>query len=296
MKDMGEASYVLGIKITRDRDAKTLYLDQQNYLDKIFKRFNMQDCKPVSTPVCKGMMLSKNMCPVHKQDIIDMQNVPYAQAVGSLMYAMTSTRPDICHAVGLVSRYQSNPGKQHWTAVKRIIRYLKGTQGMKLCFGLNDLDLVCYCDADFAGDLDDRKSTSGNIILFGGTAVSWLSKKQSCVAKSTMEAEYISCSTTVSTAVWAKRFIDNLNIGIPKEHVNVFCDNKSAIFLIKSGANSSKGKHIDVKYHYVQDIVEKGEVEVDYIPSEEMVADPMTKGLSLEKFREHVTTMGLQNI
>ncbi|MBT0984615.1 Ty1/Copia family ribonuclease HI, partial [Salmonella enterica subsp. enterica serovar Typhimurium] len=100
----------------------------------------------------------------------------------------------------------------------------------------------------------------------------------------------------VSTAIWVKGFIDNLNIGIPKELVNVFCDNKSAIFMIKSGANSSKGKHIDIKYHYIQDIVERGEVKVDYIPSEEMVADPMTKGLSLEKFREHVSTMGLQNI
>ena len=145
MKDMREASYVPGIKITTDRDLKTLYLDQKNYLDKIFKRFKMQNCKPVSTPICKGMMLSKNMCPVQKQDIIDMQNVLYAQSVGSLMYVMTSTRPDICHTIGLVSRYQSNPEKQHWMTVKRVIRYLKGTQGMKLCFILNDLDLVCYC-------------------------------------------------------------------------------------------------------------------------------------------------------
>jgi hypothetical protein len=295
MKDMGEASYVLGIKITRDRNSKLLYLDQENYLDKIFKRFNMLECNPVSTPVSKGTVLTKEMCPTQEEEVNYMKNVPYAQAVGSLMYAMTSTRPDICHAVGLVSRYQSNPGKEHWQAVKRIIRYLKGTQGMKLCFGISDLDLICYSDADFAGDLNDRKSTSGNIILFGGTAVSWLSKKQGCVAKSTMEAEYISCSTLVSTAVWAKRFIDYLNIGIPKKAVDVFCDNKSAIFLIKSGANSSKGKHIDVKYHYIQDIVERGEVKVDYIPSEHMVADPMTKGLTLEKFREHVGKMGLKS-
>ncbi|GMP44500.1 hypothetical protein CsSME_00013413 [Camellia sinensis var. sinensis] len=156
-----------------------------------------------------------------KSDIKEMRNVPYAQAVGSLMYAITSIRPDICHAVGLVSRFQSNPG----------------TKNLKLCFGLCDLNIKGYTDADFAGDVDDRKSTSGHVFLFGGTAVAWLSKKQSCVAKYTMEAEYIACSTAVSNA----------------------------------------------------DIVERGEIKVNYIPSEEMVADPMTKGLSLEKFRERIT-------
>ena len=110
-----------------------------------------------------------------------------------------------------------------------------------------------------------------------------------------MEAEYIMCSTAVSNAVWIKRFVDSLKLGIPSRPINVFCDNKSAISLIKSGANSSKGKHIDVNYHYIQDIVERGEIKVDYIPSGEMVADPMTKGLTMEKFREHVTAMGLRS-
>jgi hypothetical protein len=209
--------------------------------------------------------------------------------------AMTSTRPDICHAVGLVSRYQSNPRKTHWKAVKRIFRYLQGTKNMGLCFGLSNLEIVGFTDADFAGDLDDRKSTSRYVFLFGGTAVSWLSKKQNCVAKSTMEAEYISCNSVVSNAVWIKQFIESLNLGLNCKPVNIFCDSKSAISLIKSGAQSSKGKHIDVNYHYIQDIAERREIKVEFISSLKMVANPMTKGLSLEKFREHAATMGLRN-
>ena len=129
--------------------------------------------------------------------------------------------------------------------------------------------------------MDDRKSTSGYVFLFGGIAVFWLSKKQGCVAKYTMEAVYIACSTTVSNAVWIKRFVDSLKLDMQDRPVNVFCDNKSAISLIKCRANSSKGKHIDVNYHYIQDIVERGERKVHFVPSADMMADPTTKGLTL---------------
>jgi hypothetical protein len=124
MKDMDSANYVLGIIISRDRDSKLIYLDQENYLEKVLKRFKMEDCKSLSTPVSKGTILNKSMCPTNKTELEEMMVVPYAQAVGSLMYAMKSTRPDIRYAVGLVSRYQSNPGKTHWQAVKWIFRYL----------------------------------------------------------------------------------------------------------------------------------------------------------------------------
>jgi hypothetical protein len=234
------------------------------------------------------------MCPTNKTELEEMKAVPYAQAVGSLMYAMMSIRPDICYATGLVSRYQSNPGKAHWQAVKRIFKYLQMTKNMKLCFGLDELEIKGFTNADFAGDTDDRKSTSGYVFLFGGTTVSWLSKKQGCVAKYTMEAEYIACSTAVINVVWIKCFVDSLKLDMQDRPVNVFCDNKSAISLIKSGANSSKDKYIDINYHYIQDIVEMGEIKVHFIPSTDMMADPMTKGLTLNQFRVHVTGMGLR--
>jgi hypothetical protein len=242
MKDMGDAT-VLGIKISRDRTSKLLYLDQEKYIENILRRFKMDRCKPLNTPVSKGQHLSKTMCPRDQTEIIEMETIPYAQAVGSLMYAMTSARPDICHTIGLVSRYQSNPGKEHWQAVKRILRYLQETKNMALCFGLEDLKIVGYTDTDFAGDIDDRKYTSGYIFLFRGIAVSWLSKKQSCVAKSTMEAKYISCSTIVSNAVWIQHFVKSLNLGMQDGPVNVFCDNKSAISLIKVEFKAPKATH-----------------------------------------------------
>ena len=165
---------------------------------------------------------------------------------------------------------------------------------MKLCFGLDELEIKGFTDADFTRDTDDRKSTSGYVFLFGGTTVFWLSKKQGCVAKYTMEAEYIARSTVVSNAVWIKHFVDSLKLDTHDRPVNVFCDNKSVISLIKSRANSSKGKHIDVNYHYIQDIVKRGEIKVYFVPSAEMMTDPMTKGLTLNQFRVHVTSMGLK--
>ena len=166
---------------------------------------------------------------------------------------------------------------------------------MKLCFGISDLEIVGYTNADFARDVDDRKSAGGHVSLFGGTTISWLSKKQGCVTKHTMKAEYISYSTAISEAVWIKQFVDSLKLRIPNRPVDVFCDNKSTISLIQSGANSSKGKHIETNYHYIQDIVERGEIRVWFIPSSEMVADSMTKGLTLDKFKVHVGNMGLVN-
>uniref|UniRef100_A0A2N9EG19 Reverse transcriptase Ty1/copia-type domain-containing protein n=1 Tax=Fagus sylvatica TaxID=28930 RepID=A0A2N9EG19_FAGSY len=269
MKNMGPANYVLGIRISRDRDSKLIYLDQENYLEKVLKRFKMEDCRPVSTPVSKGTILNKSMCPTNKTELEEMIAVPYAQAVGNLMYVMTSTRPDICYAVGLVSRYQSNPG-------------------------LDELEIKGFTDVDFAGDTDDRKSTNEYVFLFGGIAVSWLSKKQSCVAKYTMEAEDIACSTAVSNAVWIKRFVDSLKLDMQDRPVNVFCENKSAISLIKSGANSSKGKQIDVNYHYIQDIVETGEIKVHFVPSADMMADPMTKRIDSEPIQSACNKYGIE--
>ena len=135
MKDLGAAKKILGMKITRNRKNRKLTLSQGEYIEKVLERFNMQDAKPVSTPLATHFKLSKEMCPKTQEDIEYMSKVPYQSAVGSLMYAMVCTRPDIAHAVGVVSRYMSNPGKQHWLAVKWILRYLRGTTSQALCFG-----------------------------------------------------------------------------------------------------------------------------------------------------------------
>ncbi|XP_070002703.1 secreted RxLR effector protein 161-like [Nicotiana sylvestris] len=212
MKDMSETDYILGVKIERDRSNKLLSLSQETYIKKILERFRMNSCKSMDTPIERGEILSLEMCPKTENEKEDMSRVPYSSVVGSLMYAMMCTRPDICYVVGLVSRYQSNPGRDHWKAVKRIFRYLKGTADYSLCYSGNDLYLRGYTDADWAGDRNDRKSTSSYAFLLNGGAMSWKSKKQTCIALSTMEAEFVDCASTVQEAVWLKRFFEHLNI------------------------------------------------------------------------------------
>ena len=151
----------------------------------------MSNSKPVSTPLASHFKLSLRQCPTSEKEKAEMKKIPYASPVGSLMYQMVCTRPDIAHAVGVVSRFLSNPGKEHWQAVKWILRYLNGTSRVCLCFGSGQPVLDGYTDADMAGDLDSRKSTSGHMMTFAGGAVSWQSRLQKCVALSTTEAEYI---------------------------------------------------------------------------------------------------------
>lgn len=186
MKDMGEAEFLLGIKIYRDRSKRFLGLSQETCIKSILEHFRMHNFKPVDTPIEKGHKLSQDLCPKTNQEKEQMARVPYASAVGKLMYAMMCTRPDISFAVGMVSWFQSNPGFAHWVVVKRILRYLRSTMDYMLCYQGGELLLQGYSDADWASDLDERKSTTGYNFLLCGGAISWLSKKQPCVALSTM--------------------------------------------------------------------------------------------------------------
>ena len=254
----------------------------------------MQDCKPMDTPVERNLGLNLNMCPETPEEKEKMSRVPYSSAVGSLMYAMMCTRPDICYAVGLVSRFQSNPSPKHWMAVKRILRYLKGTSDYVLCYRGKNLRLAGYSDADWAGDLDQRKSTSGYAFLLNDCAISWSSKKQSCIALSTMEAKYIACSASVQEAVWLRRFLQYLEIvKTASEPVTIFCDSMAALACAKDPKYHGKTKHIQIRYHYVRDMVAQKEVILKHISTSEMVADPLTKPIARDVFIRHVKSLGL---
>ncbi|XP_059455086.1 LEAF RUST 10 DISEASE-RESISTANCE LOCUS RECEPTOR-LIKE PROTEIN KINASE-like 2.1 [Corylus avellana] len=197
MKDMGEADYIPGVKIFRDQSKKLLSLSQQTYIKKVLERFQMYDCKPIA----KGENLCLEMCLKTQDEIEKMTRVPYANAIGSLMYAMMCAQQDICDAVGLVSRFQSNPEQTHWKAVKRILRYLKGTANYVLCYQGSNLCLVGYSDADWGSDLDERKSTSGYAFLVNNGAITWNSKKQSYIALSTMKAKYVAFTLSIGIGV-----------------------------------------------------------------------------------------------
>ena len=209
----------------------------------------MQDSKPVNVLIPVGAKLSAKQCPKTQEEEEDMSHVPCASAVGSLMYAMVCTRPDIADAVGVLSRFMSKPRKQHWTAVKQLFRYLCSTSDYGLCYqgrpGLDRvLDIRGFVDADWARDLDQRRSTSGYVFnLFGG-AVLWMSKKQSVVALSTIEAEYIVATHASKEAIWLQRLCSSM--GLVQGAIRIDCDSQSAIFLAKKPAYHSKTKHINV--------------------------------------------------
>ena len=224
-----------------------------------------------------------------------MKAVPYASAVGSLMYAMLCTRPDICFAVGMVSRFQSNPGKEHWTAVKHIIKYLKRTRDYMLVYHSNELVPIGYTDSDFQSDKDSRKSTSGNVFTLGGAAVVWRSIKQTCVADSTMEAEYVAASEAAKEAVWLRNFLKDLAVVLAiKTPLTIYCDNSGAVANSKEPRSHKKAKHIERKYHLIRDIVQRGDVVVAKIASENNLADPFTKALPQKPFDRHVEGLGVR--
>ena len=189
MKDLGAAKQILGMRISRDRSAGTLNLSQEQYIEKVLSKFKMNNAKPRTTPLANHIKLSKGQSPKTVEEREHMASVPYASAVGSLMYAMVCTRPDITHAVGVVSKYMANPGKEHWEAVKWLLRYLRGTSNTTLCYGNGKVVLQGFVDADLSGDVDSSKSTSEYIYTIDGTTLSWISKLQKCITLSSTEVE-----------------------------------------------------------------------------------------------------------
>ena len=218
----------------------------------------MQNSKKGNLPSRHGVHLSKEQCPKTPQEVEDMKCVPYASAVGSLMYAMLCTRPDICFAVGVASRYQSNPGLDHWVAVKTILKYLRRTRNYMLVYSGQDLIPLGYTDSDFQTDKDSRKSTSGSVFTLGGGAIVWRSVKQSCIADSTMEAEYVAACEAAKEAVWLRKFLSDLEV-VPDmdKPITLYCDNSGAVANSKEPRSHKRGKHIERKYHLIREIMQR---------------------------------------
>ena len=235
--------------------------------------------------------MSSKQCPTSEKEKDEMKNVPYTSAVGSLMYDMVCTRPDIAHAVGDVSRYLSNPGEEHWLAVKWILRYLRGSLKVLLCFGSDTPILEGFTNSNMAGDVDSRKSISGFLITLAGGAVSWQSRLQKCVALSTTEAEYIAATEACKEVLWMKKFLHEL--GQKQEKFTLFCDSQSAIHLSKNSAFHSRSKHIDVRYHWIRDVLEAKELNLEKIHTSENGADMFTKSLPKDKFEDCRERAGL---
>lgn len=277
MKDLGDASSVLGVRIVRDRAAGTIAIDQSQYISNVLKRFGMEDANPVATPLDINQKISSKMCPSTRAQQIEMAKVPYKQAIGCLLFAAQITRPDINFAVNLLSRYSTNPGQAHWAAIKRLLRYLKGSIDKKLVYRKDSNEIEGFCDADWASDLDQRKSTTGYVFVMQGAAVSWASRRQQTIALSTTEAEFMALVAAMQETVWLKRLEHEL-FGATTT-MTLHCDNKGAIQLALNGSYSSRTKHVDIKANFIREKLEERIVELKYIGTDEMLADILTKGM-----------------
>lgn len=291
MKDMGTAKQCVGLNITYDGSGG-IYLDQSKYARDILARFGMADCKPAKTPSDPNQKLSMDMYgDGNEEDSV----IPYQEAVGSLLYLVQGTRPDIAFAVNDVSRFNNKHGKAHWTAVKRIFRYIQGSIDMKLCF-FNSDEMTGYTDADWASDVDKRRSCTGFVFTMSGGAISWNSKRQDTVALSSTEAEYMALSSATQEAIWLKEFGKELDSTLEKQTIVIACDNQSAIKLAETDGFRARSKHIDVRHHHIRDRIENGTIEVRYLPTEEMVADSLTKAVTGSKHNYCSERMGLRDI
>lgn len=296
MKDLGEASYVLGIRIYRDRSLRLLGLSQSTYVDKVLKRFNMQDSKKGNLPMSHGIYLSKEDCPATSDERERMNKIPYASAIGSIMYAMICTRPDVSYALSITSRYQSDPGEGHWRVVKNILKYLRRTKDTFLVYGGEDeLIVKGYTDASFQTDKDNSISQSGFVFCLNGGAVSWKSSKQETVADSTTEAEYIAACNAAKEAVWIKNFITELGI-VPSvaDPIELYCDNNGAIAQAKEPRSHQRSKHILRRFHLIREIIDRGDVKICRVDTLDNVADPLTKPLAQQKHDAHTRSMGIR--
>ncbi|KAG2807523.1 Retrovirus-related Pol polyprotein from transposon TNT 1-94 [Phytophthora cactorum] len=241
MTDSGKCVFVLGIELVDGPDG-SMTMCQRRYVDDILKRFGMDECKAMVSPV--GM--STRLVP---SDAATKVNAPFREAVGALMHLMTATRPDIAYAVGYVSRFMENPQEEHWVAVKRIFRYLQGTKTHEICFKPGDnIDFRGYSDADWASDLADRKSTSGYTFMLMGAPVSWGSKKQSSVSLSTSEVEYIALSLAIQERKWIHRLLCEILAATNEmgPELKIRDDNQSCIKMTKNPVNHGRAKHIDI--------------------------------------------------
>ena len=306
IKFLGTAEWFLNMRITRDRSRGLLWLDQQAYVEQLLEEFGFDESKVVATPGSQEQ-LSRAGAPSSESEIAAMRSIPYRKAVGSLTYLANSSRPDIAHAVNYVAQYSQNPGESHWRAVKMILRYLSGTKNYALQFAgaankvlaeageSNAAAMVpalrAFADANWGGCLDTRRSTTGWIVALGNDILDWQSRKQTTVALSTCEAEYMAIAAAAQAVAWTRGFLQEMEEkeagvaksssedGIPMAVPILFSDNKAAIAMAKNDVLHSRSKHIDIKHHFIREQLEAGSIALQWISSAEQLADILTKAL-----------------
>lgn len=302
IKDMGEVKKILGLSIQRDRKQRTLTVSQASYIEETLEKFHLTKAKPAKLPVNDRGTLVTTLPDEPQAD----QSL-YQQAIGRLMWITNSTRFDISYAVGQLSQHCNKPTIRHWNGVLQVLRYLSGTRELKLQIGGNfqaDTNqrtqkdygprLHGFCDADYAGDHIDRRSVTGHIFLLNRGPVSWSSTKQRCVATSTTEAEYIALSESSKQGQWLRTLIKELNrLELLEENqaVPMHSDNQACITISQDPTGHRRTKHIDIRYHYIRELVAYRKATVTYLATQNMIADVLTKPLPAKLFERCIGTL-----
>lgn len=285
-KDMGPVGYFLGFNIYRDREQRKLYISQEHYIEALLDRFGMADCSPNKIPLPSGF----KPIPATDDEFAKAKHLPYAQIVGSILYASTISRPDLAQPASVLSRFISKWNESHYAAAKHLLRYIRGTSDLCLVFDANCGKRIIegYADADWGGDLDTRRSTTGYIYKVWGGVIAWKSKRQPTVALSTTEAEYMASADATRQAIWLRLLLEDLRRKPLEGPVIIRNDNNGAIALSKNPVHHERSKHIAMRHHFLREQVEDKAVRLDFVPSANNLADMLTKSLpqvTLERLR-----------
>ncbi|XP_050913651.1 uncharacterized mitochondrial protein AtMg00810 [Lathyrus oleraceus] len=274
MSLVGELTYFLGLQVKQMEDS--IFLSQSKYARNIVKKFGMENASHKRTHAPTHLKVSKD------ENGVSVDQSLYRSMIGSLLY-LTASRPDIAFAVGVCARYQAEPKVSHINQVKRILKYVNGTSdyGMLYTHGSGSM-LTGYCDAYWDGSADDRKSTSGGCFFLGNNLISWFSKKQNCVFLSTAEVEYIATGSSCSQLVWMKQMLTEYNV--TQDVMTLYYDNLSAINISKNPIQHSRTKHIDIRHHFIRELVEEKIIAMEHVTIEMQLADIFTKALDANQF------------
>ena len=301
MSDLGPVRQFLGIEVRQIQHSGAHYwaINQRRFIFTILSRFGMATCKGVSTPLDKGTLLLKAL-PEYYKSTLTMQR-EYQTLIGSLMYLMMGTRPDLAYTISTLSKFCSNPTPEHIAAAKRVLRYLQSTSALNLAFVKStESSLRGYSDSDWAGDKDDSKSTSGYLFTLAGATICWKSRKQKLIALSSTEAEYIGLTETAKEASWLRELYNEIHLLLNNnplqlcESLPVFADNQASIYMSNIPRFHERTKHIGIRYHYVRTAIEQNLIHLFYIPTTENPADLLTKSLSRELHKRHTNRLGLR--
>jgi hypothetical protein len=294
VKDVGETEYFLGMRVQQDLEAGTIRFTQRPYWEYVLNRFNLNGVTPRNVPLPVGLILDSNMSPKTDSERRAMNDKPYRSVLGSVMWGQLATRPDLSFAVSLLSRFQSNPGLDHWNSLLHVIGYIKNTLDYGLTYSRDsDLSPIAYVDADYGGCRDTRCSTSGYVFMMAGGAVAWSSKRQTTVALSTVEAEYVAMSRCAQQMIWMQNWLAEVKIDYTLPGL-IKGDNRGAIALTKNTRDHGKVKHIDIQHHYIRELLQAGVIVMEQVSSADNLADIFTKPLPRDHHHRLLVSFKIQ--